>query len=146
MTDTITLQRLRVELRRRRYAHTNEFELHTGITEVLAGLGLIVLREVELDRNNRIDLVTGLPRPAGPPVVLGIEAKIAGVGGDVRRQLWRYTDFPQLDALLLVTSIQRHMAAVMSYAEPAPDGNEPGAVWQLNGMPFGVALINRGVL
>lgn len=144
--EPITVSRIRREIRAKEFRHARETELHDGIQEVLEGLGLPVRREVTLDEKNRIDLTTDLPRTEGRPLVLGIEVKIAGKPGDVRRQVQRYSQFAQLGALLLVTTIRRHMAEVMACATSAPLDTAAGSRWRIGDKPFDLVLINRGLL
>ncbi len=139
--DPITLIRIRKEIRGFTFRHANEIELHGGLATILAGLGLSVDREVHLDRRSRIEIVTVLP--AG--LRLGIEVTVAGRGPDVLRQVRRYTASDQLDALMLVTTIARHMTAIMPWVR-TPDGPPGMSRWLLDGKPFDVAVIGRGVM
>jgi hypothetical protein len=141
MDSAITLTQIRNEIRGYQFRHANEVELHAGIEKILAGLGLTVEREVCLDRHSRIDLVATLPAR----LRLGIEVKIAGQGGEVARQVRRYADFAELGAVLLVTTVARHMFQLMAWAEPVP--GPPGfSRWILCGKPFDAVVINRGRL
>jgi hypothetical protein len=149
MDDPLTVRDIRNALRREQFRHANETELETGIAKVLDSLGLTVRRQVRLSDRDRIDIAVDLPRPAGAAVTAGIEVKIGGNAGAVRRQLMRYTECPELDALLLVTTVYRHMAEVMPYATSAgapASETHAGAAWLLNGMPLELVLINRGML
>lgn len=146
MGDVITVRQIRDKIREHQFRHADEFELHAGIESILAGLGLTVRREVRLDKNSRIDLTTELARPGAAPVLLGVEAKIAGQPGDVRRQVQRYAEFPQFGALLLVTTVYRHMIEMVGCTTDAPAGNVAGARRRLGAVPFECALINRGML
>ncbi len=146
MGEPITVLSVRNAIDEHQFNHANETELHEGIVQVLTGLGLTVQREVRLNDWNRIDLTTTVADPAGAPLTLGVEVKVGGNSGSVRRQLVRYTGCGQLGALLLVTTVQRHVAEVMPYAVAAGDPAGTGARWLLRGMPFDVSLIRRGVL
>lgn len=147
MDDVITVRNIATTLRNNRYGHANEIELHSGIEQVLTGMGLTVRREVSLSREDRIDMTTELTRPDGTPVRLGIEVKVKGPAGEVHRQLRRYASHvDQVDALLLVTTMYRHMIGVLPHALPAGDAGHAGTRWLLAGIPFEVALINRGSL
>lgn len=130
----ITARQVRNAIREHPYRHVNEVELHRGLAQVLAGMGLEPVREVILSDKDRIDMLVDLPRVGGRPVRLGIEAKIAGTPGDVRRQLLRYSAHDRVDELLLVTSIYRHMTELAPFR---------GA---LGGKPFQIALLQRGLL
>lgn len=141
MDGPITLTAIRNEILRKQFHHANEAELHTGVEQILAGMQLPVQREVRLDRYSRIDLVTILPGD----FQLGIEVKVAGQGSEVARQVRRYADFADLDGVMLVTTIARHMFALMSWAQPAP--GPPGmSRWTLYNKPFDAVVINRGML
>lgn len=144
MDQPITVRKIRNTIRTKQFRHANEDELETGVAQILGELGLPVDRQVRLDGNNRIDLVTHLPRPAADPIRVGIEVKIAGQPGDVRRQVQRYATFDQLGALLLVTTVFRHMIEMVGCTTEAPGGT--GTRRLLGAMPFDVALINRGML
>lgn len=141
MGDAITLTRIRNEIRAHQFRHADEIELHGGLDTVLTALGLTVEREVRLDPHNRIDVATTLP----DDVRLGIEVKIAGSEQDVRRQVRRYADSDELDALLLVTTIARHARAIMPWVTE-PTGPPGMSRWLLDGKPFDIVVINRGLL
>ncbi len=148
MPGTLTVREVRVALGRKRFAHANEVELQDGIAQVLSGdLGLDVEREVRLNPRDRIDLRTLLPQGDDrAPLRLGIEVKIKGDPGGVRRQLWRYTERDQLDALLLVTTLHKHTTEIFQVARPGPTEGIMLARWRLNGMPFEAMLMRRGML
>jgi len=94
-------------IRGRQFVYANETELHAGLAEVLADRGLSLRREVRLSAQDRVDLLVALPGRA-----LGIEVKIAGAAGDVRRQLRRYAASDQIDELMLITTLRRHLAGL----------------------------------
>lgn len=142
----ITVRSIRNTIRSKDFRHANEGELHAGISDTLARLGLPVRHEVTLDRGNRIDLTTDLPRPGRDPIVLGIEVKIAGAAADVRRQVQRYAGFRTLGALILVTTVYRHMVDLMPHTSRNDGPTDAGAGLTLGSMPFDIALINRGLL
>lgn len=137
----VTLTRIRNEIRRFNFRNADEFELHAGLETILTGLGLTVEREVRLDQHSRIDIATDLP--AG--LRLGIEVKIAGQGMNVLRQVRRYAAVPELDALMLVTTINRHLQAVMPWVD-VPAGPPSMSRWTLDGKPFDLVLLRRGLL
>lgn len=141
MDGPITLTTIRNAIRRQTFSNADEFELHQGLDTVLAGLGLPVEREVRLDASSRIDLVADLPDGNS----LGIEVKVAGPGMDVLRQVRRYTTADQLDAVMLVTTIARHMRTIMPWVD-TPTGPPGMARWLLDGKPFDVVVIRRGLL
>ncbi|MEN3308902.1 MAG: hypothetical protein V7603_5104 [Micromonosporaceae bacterium] len=89
------------------YAYANEDELQAGIAGVLAEDDLTPRREVRLSDRDRLDVLVDLG-----PRTLGIEVKIAGAAGDVRRQLLRYAASERVDELMLVTTVRRHLACL----------------------------------
>ncbi len=148
MGDLITVRHIRDAINRQRFHYANEVELHGGLAQVLAGLGLTVEREVRLGGPDRIDITVELARPDSR-VRVGIEAKIAGQPGSVRRQLSRYARYSQLDALMLVTSVRRHTAEMVAYAEVATAGGpgaDAGTRWVLDGTAFDMVLLDGGLL
>jgi hypothetical protein len=84
-----------------RFAYVDEDELQQGLAEVLAPFG--VRREVRLNARCRIDLLAGR---------VGIELKIGGSAAALLRQVERYAELPELDALVVVTSRVRHLQPV----------------------------------
>lgn len=120
-------------LRAHQYRHANEIELHGGISDVLTRAGLTPQREVHLSERDRLDFLVDLPRAGGPPVTLGIEVKIAGEPGDVRRQLERYAGSDRVGELMLVTTRYKHLLAIPRVLDV---GGTP--------TPVTVTLINRG--
>lgn len=94
-------------IRSGRYRYTTEDELQQGLAAVLQhGLppGTSVQREVRLSARDRLDL---LIERHGHRVA--IEVKIDGNAGALGRQLTRYAEHPDLDALIVVTSRVRHL-------------------------------------
>lgn len=145
MPGTITVRKVRVALSKKQFQHANEAELEGGIHQVLTGdLGLVVERQVWISAKERIDLLALLPQQDGPDLRLGIEVKIKGDAGAVRRQLWGYTESPQIGALLLVTTMHKHTTEIFQAARPT--GELGLARWRLNGMPFEAVLMRRGYL
>lgn len=102
--------------------YANEDDLQAGIDSLLALAGFNATREVRLsDRLSRIDLMSG---------TVGIEVKIKGSAASVTRQLKRYAECPEIDALILVTTKASHHQT-------------PGL---MNGKPvFLVSLIEAGL-
>jgi hypothetical protein len=141
MDGPITLIRIRNEIRRHRFQHADEIELHAGLDTVLTGLGLTVEREVRLDEHSRIDIATTLPED----LRLGIEVKIGGAEQDVRRQVRRYAALRVLGALMLVTTTARHARAIMPWVQE-PSGPPGMSRWLLDGKPFEIVVINRGLM
>lgn len=87
-------------LREHRFHFANEVELHNGIELVLTDAGHSVQREVRLTAHERIDFIIDGR--------LGIEVKIKGSTTDLMRQAIRYAGRPELDGLLVVTTLARH--------------------------------------
>jgi hypothetical protein len=141
MDGPLTLTAIRAAIRRFSFHNADEFELHAGLEKVLAGLGLTVEREVRLDEKNRIDIAATQPGW----LRLGVEVKVAGRGPDVLRQVRRYTSSPELDAVMLVTTISRHMTSIMPWVT-VPDGPPGVSRWTLDDKPFDVVTIRRGLM
>lgn len=147
MDDVITVRSIRNALRDHRFAHANEAELETGVEQVLTAMGLAVHRQVRLSGQDRIDVMTDLPRGDQPAVRLGIEIKVKGPADGVRRQLVRYAGHDQVDALVLVTTMYRHMNEVAIHTETCSAGDNPaGACRLLAGKPFELVLLDRGLI
>lgn len=92
-------------LRRWQFTRGTEADLQAGIADALAQSGIEARREVALGNAGRIDLLSGR---------VGIEVKVAGGPGAVRRQLARYCTSPDVDAVVLVTSRHTHRGLVPS--------------------------------
>jgi len=87
---------------------STESELHGYLHGALdKQYGKLVRSEVRLTAADRIDFMVGR---------IGIELKIKGSLSDVTRQLHRYAQSPDVDALLLVTTRMklRHMPPTMN--------------------------------
>jgi hypothetical protein len=104
-----------------RFAHATEAELQEGLAEVLTRAGYSVEREARLSARDRVDLLVDR---------VGIEVKVDGSAGNVVRQLERYADSEDLDALVLASSRRHHLAM-------------PAA---LNGKPVVVVSLMTGAL
>lgn len=84
--------------------YIDEYTLQAQLCDVLEQAGFTVSREQTLtDGISRIDLMVF----AGDRV-LGVEVKIAGRFPDVVRQLHRYAETNEFDALILVTTRAKH--------------------------------------
>ena len=81
------------------FSYQNEAELQTGIGFVLTQMKIEFSREVRLTKKDRIDFLVDK---------IGIEVKTDGALAAVTRQLWRYAECPEIDALILVTTRQAH--------------------------------------
>jgi hypothetical protein len=92
------IDRLFETLSRARFHFNTETDLQNGIEQWLTGK-FEFRREVELNDADRIDFLVG---------AVGVEVKIGGSRADVIRQLHRYAQCDQIEALLLVTTRVRH--------------------------------------
>lgn len=91
--------RIADDLRRLRFRYCDETDLQVGLDGALRNLGYDALREVILSPTDRIDfLIDGV----------GIEVKVKGPSAAVTRQLARYAEHPEIEALILVTTRLRH--------------------------------------
>jgi len=90
-------------LSRARFSHLDENGLQAAIANELRAAfpDAAVRREVRIGQGERIDLLADR---------LGIEVKVAGSVGAVRRQLVRYANSGVLDELLLVSTRVAHRA------------------------------------
>jgi hypothetical protein len=76
-----------------------EKDLQDRIAAALTTGGIEHLREYNLTPRDRVDLMAGR---------VAVELKVAGDSGSVRRQLTRYANSDEVDALVLVTTRARH--------------------------------------
>ncbi len=83
-----------------RFRYRNEGQLHDAIAGALEAGAISAEPEVQLTPHERIDFMAGR---------IGIEVKVAGTPAAVTRQLRRYADSPDVDALVLVTNRARHL-------------------------------------
>lgn len=86
-------------LRRYRLPVSNEADMQAAIARAFAAEGVPFRREVTRDAD-RIDFVVGR---------VGIECKVKGSATEVARQLDRYSAWPELEQLLLVTTRGHHL-------------------------------------
>jgi hypothetical protein len=105
-------------LKRHRYCYQDEHQLQEGLAQALTLGGLPAEREVRLSARSRLDIRTGR---------VGIEVKVAGTADAALRQLRRYAEHPDLDALVLVTTRAAHRAL------PDQIGGKPLAVFYQGG-------------
>jgi hypothetical protein len=101
-----------------RYCYQDEHQLQQGLAQALALAGRPVEREVRLSARSRLDIRTGR---------VGIEVKVAGTADAALRQLRRYAEHPDLDALILVTTRAAHRSL------PGQIGGKPLAVFYQGG-------------
>lgn len=81
------------------FSYQSEDELQQGIFQALTEAGISSEREVKLTAHDRIDFMVGK---------IGIEVKVDFSAAAVVRQLHRYAQLPQIEALVLVTTRHRH--------------------------------------
>ena len=84
-------------LRSHSFCFSNEAELQSGLAVALAAFEF--RREVGLSSRDRIDFLIS---------DIGLEVKVEGSLAAVTRQLHRYSEFPEVGALILVTTRMRH--------------------------------------
>lgn len=101
-TPLARASRVAATLENYRYAYGNEDELQLHLANVLDG-GWTTIREYPLG-TGRIDIYV-------PELRVGVEVKVAGKAPEVLRQLARYANHPDIDALVLVTNRLRHRFA-----------------------------------
>jgi uncharacterized Zn finger protein (UPF0148 family) len=101
-----------------RYQHADESGLQAGVAAVLTAAGRPAHREVRLTARDRIDILTGR---------VGIEVKVRGATDALLRQLQRYAQHTQIDALIVVTTVAKHRSL------PQSVGGKPLAVIHLGG-------------
>jgi hypothetical protein len=101
-----------------RYQHADEAGLQAGITAALHTAGQPAHREVRLTTRDRIDILTDR---------VGIEVKVRGATDALLRQLQRYAQHTQIDALIVVTTVAKHRSL------PQSVGGKPLAVIHLGG-------------
>jgi len=84
---------------------STEEQLQERILLALMTSGMPFLREYNLGQSGRIDFYN-------PEHRVGLEVKVKGSSALVTRQLYRYAENDQVDALVLVTSKARHATAL----------------------------------
>ena len=97
----MTAEQIVTEIYRHKFHYRDEKELQKGISILLSQLGLEFYPEVPLSRLDRIDFLVADG--------IGIEVKINSPLTPVIRQLWRYSECPEIQALILVTTRSKHM-------------------------------------
>jgi len=97
----MTLDRIVTLCEKLRFQGNNERDLQNALETVLSSSFSQVQREVSLGARDRVDLLVER---------IGIEVKIDGSPMVVARQLRRYVESAELDALVLVTTRAKHRA------------------------------------
>ncbi len=87
------------EILAHRFHYVGEAELQDGIWTVLEEVGFGPRREVVLNVSDRIDFMVG---------AIGIEVKVDGSLSAIIRQSMRYAKCPEIEELLIVTTLARH--------------------------------------
>jgi hypothetical protein len=82
-----------------RFRGHNEAVLQGTVLESLEHAGLPFIREYRINPRDRIDFLVGS---------VGVELKVQGRADDVRRQLERYAEAPEIRDLVLVTTRWQH--------------------------------------
>lgn len=82
-----------------RFRGHNENVLQATVLESLEHAGLPFIREYRISPRDRIDFLVG---------AVGVELKVQGSAGDVRRQLERYAEADEIRELVLVTTRWQH--------------------------------------
>jgi len=93
---TDALRAIVTVLRGHRFSLTNEKTTQAEIAAVLVAAGFPAEREVRLGEAGIVDLKVGR---------IAIEVKLAGSKRTIHRQVVRYCDHPDVDALILATSV-----------------------------------------
>jgi hypothetical protein len=83
-----------------RFTYGDEKQLQAALADVLAASGISARREVRIGPRDRIDLLYE---------GVGIEVKIASSTPVVMRQVRRYCESPEIQALILVSDRARHL-------------------------------------
>jgi len=100
------LERIAALIESHRFNFEDEAQLQAGIEEVLRKEGVEFVRECRLGAGDRVDFLITEPECAD----IALEVKLATSLVAISRQLWRYSRFLSVGALLLVTTRQRHKA------------------------------------
>lgn len=87
-------------LSRYQFIQHDEHALYAGLAHVLGEAGIVFERERRLDERSRVDFYL-------PATRLVIEVKVQGAPNAVLRQLWRYGKHPDVDGVLLVTTLAK---------------------------------------
>lgn len=95
-TPIVDIDSVLAVLRALRLPVAVEVDTQAEIAAALLAAGAPAVREVILDKANRIDVMVG---------GIGIEVKVKGGKRDILRQLQRYAEFDQILELVLVTAV-----------------------------------------
>ena len=86
-------------LSKTRFHYRSETDLQISISKILTQEQILHRREVVLSPRFRIDFMIGNT---------GLEVKVDGSLAGITRQLWKYSLFPQIQNLILVTTKMQH--------------------------------------
>lgn len=85
-------------IERHQFSFGSEADLQEGIEQVLRGCGVEFRREVRLTRQDRIDFMVGR---------VGLEVKTGGSISALTRQVHRYAQLDEVDAIVVVAGLER---------------------------------------
>lgn len=91
------LSKIQTSMRGRRFSLGDEKRLQAELAEAFADAGIVFEREVHLDKNNIVDFTID-----GLAIEIKIRTKVSAM--QIYRQLERYCAFPEVEALMLMTS------------------------------------------
>lgn len=97
--EVITIERLIEALNGYKIPFAKEAEMQRMIERILKAESIPHYREFAFNPKDRIDFLVGK---------IGIECKVDGSKHAVARQLLRYAERPEVEALLLITSRSTH--------------------------------------
>ena len=107
MTLPQILDKLTTTLRATRFNFTTESELQEGVATVLKIHGLPFVREHRLDKRNRLDFFLDRffldPAATAHGAGVAIETKIDGSLSALTRQIHRYAQFSQVEAIVVLS-------------------------------------------
>lgn len=98
------LERIASLIESHRFHFEDEAQLQAGIEGILRGASVEFVRECRLGQGDRVDFLVTQPECAD----IALEVKLATSLVAISRQLWRYSQFLSVGALILVTTRQRH--------------------------------------
>ena len=120
VNSLLAAQRVIALIERNRIDVSTEAAAHRAIADVLKADGLDAETEVRLSSKDRIDVLAG---------TVGIEVKVQGRRREIAKQLQRYAEHDQIEALVLATA-----------------GPWPTQRATLNGKPVMLASLTKGWL
>jgi hypothetical protein len=94
----------------RRWRGSNERQIQDALAEVLSGIAFRVVREHCLSDADRVDFAAVIDGP--PPTIIALEVKVRGSLTEVARQIQRYTQHPEVGAVIFAATSHRLVAAM----------------------------------